>query len=169
MSTLQWRDWSCSVVEVVADGRPASPAPSPPAGRDVERIPQRADKSVVTMVNGEPQISYVDTDADVRRDPGSQADARWEAAVAEQPSARVVAGSGAQEPGPQWEPGPQPQTEWTRALPEGADYAVVEVRDGQPHLVVLDVDGTEVHEVSDSSLGVPRAQASAAPATTQEA
>ena len=32
-------------------------------GRDVERIPQRADRIVVTMVDGEPQITYVDQGA----------------------------------------------------------------------------------------------------------
>lgn len=31
-------------------------------GRDVERIPQRADRILVTMVDGEPRITYVDND-----------------------------------------------------------------------------------------------------------
>lgn len=108
-------------------------------GRDVERIPQRADRIVVTMVDGEPQITYVDEDArpEVK-------ETGWEAATGVAPESRVVPGSGAQEP--------QPQTEWCRRLPAGADYAVVEVRDGEPHLVFLDVQGKEVTQVADHTL-----------------
>lgn len=84
-------------------------------GRDVERIPQRADRIVVTMVAGEPQITYVDAAAQ-----GSQDQS-------------------------------QPQTEWSRPLPQRADFAVVEVRDGEQHLVSPDVEGAEVRQVSDSA------------------
>lgn len=142
-------------------------------GRDVERIPQRADKVVVTMVNGEPQITYVDSDAAPVGGKGS-GEATWEAApVADQTAARVVAGSGAVEPGPhlqtQPQPQPQPQTEWTRPLPEGADYAVVEVRDGQPHLVFLDVEGGQVTEIADHGLQQQPDVRDSAPQQTQEA
>lgn len=124
-------------------------------GRDVERIPQRADRIVVTMLDGEPQITYVDNEAVAHGDEGRRADVRWEsspgteAGPVTEPTGRVVAGSGALEPGPIQS---APQTEWTRALPEGADFAVVEVRDGEPHLVFLDVEGREVSQVSDSAL-----------------
>jgi len=120
-------------------------------GRDVERIPQRADRIVVKMVDGEPQITYVDTDATAAPGKGQESASEWQAATGEPASSRVVAGSGAQEPQPQLQPTP-PQTEWSRPLPEGADFAVVEVRDGEPHLVFLDVNGTEVTQVSDSAL-----------------
>ncbi|MFW5463338.1 hypothetical protein ACOCJ7_12225 [Knoellia sp. CPCC 206453] len=133
-------------------------------GRDVERIPQRADRIVVTMVNGEPQITYVDTDANAG--PGGKGSS-WQSDVATQPEARVVAGSGAQEPLPQ-----VPQTEWSRPLPAGADYAVVEMRDGQPHVVFLDVQGGDVSELRDVTLAdgvadrpVPTAVPERAPAS----
>ncbi len=118
-------------------------------GRDVERIPQRADRIVVTMVNGEPQITYVDKDADAG--PTGKGSS-WQSELTTAPDARVAAGSGAHEPLPQI-----PQTEWSRPLPEGADYAVVEMRNGEPHLVFLDVEGGEVSQLRDVTLddGVP--------------
>lgn len=127
-------------------------------GRDVERIPERADRIIVTMVDGEPQITYVDSDADSGgRATGQPAGAQWQAAEGAT-AGRVVAGSGAVEPGAQTplqaqpQPPSAPQTEWSRPLPEGADIAVVEVRDGEPHLVFLDVNGSEVTQVSDTAL-----------------
>lgn len=128
-------------------------------GRDVERIPERADRIVVTMVDGEPRITYVDTDADEGGGPrpsGQPTGAHWQAADGSA-AGRVVAGSGAQEPGATTlqtnsQSQAQPQTEWSRPLPEGADVAVVEVRDGEPHLVFLDVNGSEVTQVSDTAL-----------------
>ncbi|WP_148232529.1 hypothetical protein [Janibacter sp. HTCC2649] len=128
-------------------------------GRDVERIPERADRIVVTMVDGEPRITYVDTDADDGGGPrpsAQPAGAHWQAADGSA-TGRVVAGSGAQEPGaatlqPNSQTQAQPQTEWSRPLPDGADVAVVEVRDGEPHLVFLDVNGGEVTQVSDTAL-----------------
>ncbi|GAA4107955.1 hypothetical protein GCM10022415_00300 [Knoellia locipacati] len=130
-------------------------------GRDVERIPARADRIVVTMVDGEPRITYVDEDADTGG-PGVQWQSEGGRPVASaqlvEPGApsqeRVVAGSGAVEPTA--EPA---RTEWSQALPEGADYAVVEVRDGEPHLVFLDVEGSEVTEVSDDRLPSGRVRA----------
>ena len=126
-------------------------------GRDVERIPERADRIVVTMVDGEPRITYVDTDAQPRDGATWQSDVGRPVAFAEQvdlaqdPQSRVVAGSGATEPTAQ-----PARTEWSRALPEGADYAVVELRDGEPHLVFLDVDGKDVTEVADDRLPTGR-------------
>ena len=132
-------------------------------GRDVERIPARADRIVVTMVEGEPRITYVDKDGDTGG-PGVhwQSDGGRPVASAQlvedggTPDARVVAGSGAVEPTA--EPA---RTEWSRPLPEGADYAVVEVRDGEPHLVFLDVEGREVTEVSDDRLPTGRVRTEA--------
>lgn len=119
-------------------------------GRDVERIPARADRIVVTMVDGEPQITYVD------KGEANGKDVRWEAEAGVVPEGRivpaegrVVPGSGTQEPQPQL----QPVDEWSRAVPEGADYAVAEVRDGEVHLVFLDVDGTEITVSGEHSLG----------------
>lgn len=139
-------------------------------GRDVERIPQRAERVVVRMVDGEPQITFVDSapegkewestgepDADLRK-PG-------ELASQESTQARVVPGSGAAEPGPHL----QPQDEFSRRLPEGADYAVVEVRDGEPHLVFLDVEGGEVHQIADHGLDAQPEVFHSAPQQTQEA
>ncbi|GGB86774.1 hypothetical protein N798_13995 [Knoellia flava TL1] len=126
-------------------------------GRDVERIPERADRIVVTMVDGEPRITYVDTDAEPRDGATWQSHGGRPVAFAEQvdlaqdPEARVVAGSGATEPTAQ-----PARTEWSRALPEGADYAVVELRDGEPHLVFLDVDGKDVTQVADDRLPTGR-------------
>lgn len=120
-------------------------------GRDVERIPARADRIAVTMVDGEPQISYVDRDTGSQPgDKGLDTGGHWEAATEHRPETRIVSGSGAEEPRSQ--PEAQPRTEWSRALPEGADYAVVEVRDGEPHLVFLDVEGNDVTQVSDRAL-----------------
>jgi len=130
-------------------------------GRDVERIPERADRIVVTLVDGEPRITYVDTDA------GQRGGAAWEPHegrpvafaeaidLAQDPQSRVVAGSGASEPTAQ--PTAEPaHTEWSRPLPDGADYAVVELRDGEPHLVFLDVDGKDVTQVADDRLPTGR-------------
>ncbi|KGN36169.1 hypothetical protein [Knoellia subterranea] len=126
-------------------------------GRDVERIPARADRIVVTMVDGEPRISYIDTDAKGSAWVGSEGKpvgpeaqvvgVEWQQESGGDASDRVVAGSGAAEP--QRQPA---QTEWTRALPEDADFAVVEVRDGEPHLVFLDVEGREVTQIADREL-----------------
>ncbi len=132
-------------------------------GRDVERIPARADRIVVTMVEGEPRITYVDRDAEpVGQGVAWQSEGGWPVEGAqlvgaaqfgvdgeggEATDARVVAGSGAVEP--QAQPA---RTEWSRTLPDGADVAVVEIRDGEPHLVFLDVDGTEVTQVADHTL-----------------
>ena len=112
-------------------------------GRDVEKIPGTADRIVVTMVNGEPQITYIDKDANSS---GTQA-GKSEEHQRPHEFGRVMAGSGAVEPGMT-----TPRTEWSRALPEGADYAVVEVRNGQAHLVFLDVAGGSVTEVADHKL-----------------
>ncbi|MDT0213821.1 hypothetical protein Q9R29_07960 [Rothia sp. ARF10] len=126
-------------------------------GRDVERIPERADRIVVTMVDGEPRITYVDTDAQPPDGAAWQSHGGRPVAVAEpldlaqDPQSRVVAGSGATEPTAQ-----PARTEWSRPLPEGADYAVVELRDGEPHLVLLDVDGKDVTQVADDRLPTGR-------------
>lgn len=126
-------------------------------GRDVERIPERADRIVVTMVDGEPRITYVDTDAEPRDGAQWQSDGGRPVAFAEPvdlaqgQDPRVVAGSGATEPTAQ-----PARTVWSRALPEGADYAVVELRDGEPHLVFLDVDGKDVTQVADDRLPTGR-------------
>ncbi|MFW5474398.1 hypothetical protein ACOCJ5_13910 [Knoellia sp. CPCC 206450] len=122
-------------------------------GRDVERIPERADRIVVTMVDGEPRITYVDTDAQPRDGAAWQSHGGRPIAdaepldLAQDPQPRVVAGSGASEPTAQ-----PVRTEWNRALPEGADYAVVELRGGEPQLVFLDVDGKQVTQVADDRL-----------------
>ncbi|CAN7485349.1 hypothetical protein [Knoellia sp. LjRoot47] len=136
-------------------------------GRDVERIPARADRIVVRMVDGEPQITYVDKDAESggpgvhwQSDGGRPVASTQLVADGGTTDARVVAGSGAVEPTA--EPTAEPaRTEWSRPLPEGADYAVVEVRDGEPHLVFLDVEGREVTEVSDDRLPTGRVRAEA--------
>lgn len=128
-------------------------------GRDVERIPPRADRIVVTMVDGEPQITYVDKDG------AKGADLQWQSDAGVRPGSRIVPGSGAEEP----QPGAplQPVTEWSRALPEGADYAVAEVRDGEVHLVFLDVDGTEITVSGEHNLGeAPVAEPMPAPTST---
>lgn len=126
-------------------------------GRDVERIPERADRIVVTMVDGEPRITYVD-----KAEPGGK-DPRWESEDGLPPGTRIVPGSGAEEPQLQPEPQGQPVTEWSRKLPEGADYAVAEVRDGEVHLVFLDVDGNEVSVSAEHSLGAVPVPESAPP------
>lgn len=131
-------------------------------GRDVEKIPQRADRIVVTMVDGEPRITYVDSGPDasleVARDPGAKdvdTGPRWEGEPAKNLEGRVVAGSGAVEPQPQAQLQPEPPApEWSRELPEGADYAVAEVRNGEVHLVFLDVQGNEVTMNADHRLGL---------------
>lgn len=129
-------------------------------GRDVERIPQRADRIVVTMVDGEPRITYVDDGprSGVESTPGTGGKAtgsevRWEGEQGATPEGRVAAGSGAVEPQPQSPLPLAPADEWSRKLPEGADYAVAEVRDGEVHLVFLDVEGNEVTMTADHHLG----------------
>lgn len=108
-------------------------------GRDVERIPRGADRVVVTMVDGEPRITYQRAD---------EADGGVDGRERES-NGRVVAGSGAIEP-----TGTSPDGQWSRRLSADADYAVVEIRDGQTHLVFLDTDGKGVGELGDVVLPV---------------
>ena len=81
---------------------------------------------LVTLVDGEPSITFVDRD-----EPGT----------ASMPTTA---------PGPRGEAVLSQQ--WSQPLPESADHAVIEVRDGEPHLVFLETDGTAVTQVSEVNL-----------------